>query len=77
MGILEHNPVVSQAPVTGEGLEPGNVGTVVHVYADRLAHEVEFTASDGHTEAVVILEADQVRSVSRRDIARARTMSAR
>lgn len=76
MGILEHDCVVLRAPIPSEGLEPGDVGTVVHVYADGLAYEVEFTALDGHTEAVVTLEADQVRPVSRRDIAHARTMSA-
>ena len=31
-------------PVPAEGLEPGDVGTVVHVYADGKAYEVEFVA---------------------------------
>ena len=76
MKILEHDRVVLRAPISSEGLEPGDVGTVVHVYADGSAYEVEFTSLDGHTEAVVTLEADQVRPVSRRDIVPARTMSA-
>ncbi len=77
MAIMEHDRVVLQVPVASEGLEPGDVGAVVHVYADGRAYEVEFTSLDGHTAAVVTLEADQVRPVSRRDIAHARTMSAR
>jgi len=77
MVIVEHDRVVLEVPIPGEGLEPGDVGAVVHVYADGLAYEVEFASLDGHTAAVVTLEADQLRPVSRRDIAHARTMSAR
>jgi len=76
MAISEHDRVVLQDYIPSKGLEPGDVGTVVHVYGDGLAYEVEFTSLDGHTEAVVTLEADQVRPVSRRDIAHARTISA-
>lgn len=57
MAILEHDRVILQTPVAGEGLEPGDVGTVVHVYSDNIAYEVEFTSLDGHTAAVVTLEA--------------------
>lgn len=77
MAIIEHDRVILQAPVPSEGLEPGDVGAVVHVYADGLAYEVEFTSLDGHTAAIVTLAAEQVRPVSRSDIAHARTMSAR
>ena len=35
--ITEHDRVVLTAPVTKEGLETGDVGTVVHVYADGKA----------------------------------------
>jgi Domain of unknown function (DUF4926) len=34
-------------PVPAEGLEVGDVGTVVHVCADGKAFEVEFTTLDG------------------------------
>jgi hypothetical protein len=33
------------------------VGTVLHVYADGKAFEVEFTTLDGHTAAVATVEA--------------------
>jgi len=75
MAIAEHERVVLQTSIPSEGLEPGDVGAVVHVYADGLAYEVEFMSLDGHTAAIVTVEADQVRAVSRRDIAHARTIS--
>ena len=51
--IQEHERVVLTTSVPAEGLEPGDVGTVVHVYHDGQAYEVEFLALDGHTAAVV------------------------
>jgi hypothetical protein len=53
------------APLPSEGLEPGDVGTVVHVYENEKAYEVESVTLDGHTAAVVNLEASQVRPVSK------------
>ncbi|MDQ7784758.1 MAG: DUF4926 domain-containing protein [Desulfomonilaceae bacterium] len=63
-------------PIPTEGLPPGDVGAVVHVYNDGKAYEVEFTSQEGHTAAVVFVEADRERPVSRLDIAYARAMSA-
>lgn len=40
--IKEHDRVVLTTSVRGEGLEPGDVGTVVHMYRDGQAYEVEF-----------------------------------
>lgn len=73
--IKEHERVVLTTPVPGEGLETGDVGTVVHVYKDGEAYEVEFVTLDGHTAAVVTLETAQVRPVSRRDITHTRELS--
>lgn len=72
----EHERVVLTVAVPEEGLEPGDVGTVVHVYRDGKGYEVEFVALDGHTAAVVTLEASQVRPVSRREITHAREVRA-
>ena len=49
--ITEHDRVVLTAPVPKERLEIGDVGTVVHVYQDGKAFEVEFAALDGHDSA--------------------------
>jgi hypothetical protein len=70
--LTEHERVVLLTAIPAEGLEPGDVGTVVHVYRDGQACEVEFIALDGHTRAVTTVEADRVRPVSRHDMTHAR-----
>ena len=40
-------------------LEAGDVGTVVHVYADGKAFEIEFMTLDGQTAAVATVEASR------------------
>ncbi len=65
------------AAVPKEGMECGDVGTVVHAYEDGQAYEVEITTLDGRTAAVVTVEASQVRPVGERDITHAREMAAR
>ena len=76
MSMKEHERVVLKAPVPAEGLEAGDVGTVVHVYRDGEAYEVEFLTLDGRTAAVVTLEAAQVRAVGHREITHARELAA-
>ena len=73
--IEEHERVALKTPVAAAGLKAGDVGTVVHVYRDGLAYEVEFVALDGHTAAVVTLEASQVRPVTPREITHARALA--
>ena len=73
--IKEHERVVLTTPIPTERLEAGDVGTVVHVYQDDLAYEVEFTTLKGKTAAVVTLEASQVRPVSRHEITHARELA--
>ncbi len=75
--IKEHERIVLKEPVPTEGLEKGDVGTVVHVYKDGKAYEVEFLTLDGKTAAVVTLESAQVRPVGRREITHARELAAK
>jgi hypothetical protein len=75
--IKEHDRVVLAATVPSEGLVEGDVGTVVHVYRDGQAYEVEFTTLEGKTAAVVTLEASQVRPVGKREITHARELASR
>ncbi len=75
--IKEHDRVVLKVPVPAEGLEAGDVGTVVHIYKDGQAYEVEFITLDGKTAAVVTLESAQVRPVGRREITHARELAAK
>ena len=75
--IREHDRVVLTAAVTKQGLEAGDVGTVVHVYADGKAYEVEFTTLDGGTAVVATVEANAVRPVTSHEITHARELAAR
>ena len=72
--IKEHERVVLTTSVPAEALEAGDVGTVIHVYADGRAYEVEFLTLDGMTTAVVTLEASQIRPVAKREITHARVL---
>ena len=75
--IREHDRVVLTAPVDTERLEIGDVGTVVHVYADSKAFEVEFTTLDGGTVAVATVNASDVRAVTNHEITHARELTTR
>ena len=72
--IKEHDCVVLTKNVPEEGLETGDVGTVVHIHKDVTAYEVEFMTLTGQTVAVVTLLAGEVRPLSRRDLAHAREL---
>lgn len=72
--IKEHDRIVLKNAIAPEGLEAGDVGTIVHIYNDGLAYEVEFTTLNGDTAAVVTVEAAQVRPVHKREITHAREL---
>ena len=57
--IKEHDRVVLKVDLPAEGLKAGDVGTVVHLYRDGLAYEVEFTTLSGDTAAVVTVQKSQ------------------
>ena len=66
--IKEHDCVVLKEDVTAEGLQAGDVGTVVHIHQGGRGYEVEFMTLTGETVAVVTLMASQVRPIARRDV---------
>lgn len=70
--INEHDRVVLTIDVADEKLAAGDAGTVVHVYYEGNAFEVEFVSLKGETIAVVTLERNQIRPVERREITHAR-----
>ena len=74
--IKEHERVVLNVDMPGEGLKAGDVGSVVHVYADGSAYELEFVSLDGKTLAVVTADSESVRPVSSREITHARQLAA-
>jgi Domain of unknown function (DUF4926) len=72
--IREHDRVVLTAPLREEGLEPGDIGAVVHIYPRNEAYEVEFVTLTGKTAAVVTVPAAQLRPVGSREIPHAREL---
>jgi len=73
--IHELDRVVLTEDLPEEGLEAGDIGTVVLVHEDAKGYEVEFTALDGKTFAVVTVLAGQVRPTQARKLAHARSVS--
>lgn len=73
--IKEHDRVVLLTAIASAGLEPGDVGTVVHIYPGEAAYEVEFVALNGATAAVETVQATLVRPVRPREIAHAREVT--
>lgn len=73
--IKELDPVVLTCDLAAEGLKRGDVGTVVLVHGDGEAFEVEFVGYDGHTVALLTLEADHVRPLRAGDIPHARELA--
>jgi Domain of unknown function (DUF4926) len=59
-----------------EGLQAGDVGTVVHIHRDAAAYEVEFMTLTRQTLAVARVLPAQLRPVSPRDVSHARELAA-
>jgi hypothetical protein len=76
MKIKEHERVVLTVAVPAEGLEAGDVGTVVHIHKDGAAYEVEFVTLAGRTVAVATVETSDLRPVGKRDISHVRELQA-
>ena len=57
------------------GLQRGDVGTVVHRYADGQVFEVEFVTAAGSTVALLTLERAAVRPVGGREILHVRDLA--
>ena len=74
--IKEHDCIVLVQNLPDEGLQAGDVGTVVHIHRDGAAYEVEFVTLTGQTVAVATVLSSQLRPVSRQDVAHVREMVA-
>ncbi len=60
--LIEHSQVVLKKPLPKLGLEPGDVGVVVHIYAQGAAYEVEFLTMDGNTIGLETVNAGDLRT---------------
>lgn len=70
----EHDRIVLTTDISDMGLKIGDVGTIVHVYPERRAFEVEFLALDGSTAVVATVLPSQARQVTHTDITHARAL---
>lgn len=73
----EHDIVVLTADLPEEGLEVGDIGTIVHLFPHAEAFVVEFMTSDGWTVAITDVLASQMRPASRDDTKHARKRTAK
>lgn len=63
----EFDTVVLREAIPASGLEAGDLGAVVHVYAPESV-EVEFMTAAGRTQAVLTLQAHTLRPVRDDDL---------
>lgn len=73
--IREHDCIVLTEDMPAEGLQAGDVGTVIHIHRDAAAYEVEFMTFTGQTVAVATILPNQLRPVTRRDLTHVRHLT--
>lgn len=73
--IQEFDRAILTTDLPDEGLQAGDVGTVVEILGGGKAYIVEFMTLDGDTIDVVVLDAAQIRPISAGEIAHARPLS--
>lgn len=64
----ELDTVVLTRDIEKYGLKRGDIGTVVHLYNDRKAVEVEFVTAKGKTVALVTLTSSDIRPMASHEI---------
>jgi hypothetical protein len=74
--INEHDRVVLTSAIASEGLEAGDVGTVIHIHVGNGAYEVEFLTLSGATAVIATVPSGSLRAVRPNEIANARTLTA-
>ena len=72
--VKEHDLVVLQHDIPEAKLTRGDIGTIVGIYADQLAFEVEFMTAEGKTIDVLTLELQDIRPFSGHEILHTREM---
>ena len=73
--IVEHQFVVLTQDLPADGLQAGDVGTVVHVHPNEGGFEIEFVALTGQTIAVATVLPHQLRPANRRDVTHVRQLA--
>jgi len=73
--IRELDMVLPTRDIAEHGLKSGDVGAVVHSYADQEVFEVEFVAAEGKTIAVLTLTGTDIRPLQRGEILHVRALA--
>jgi hypothetical protein len=73
--IREHDCIVLTENIPDEGLQAGDVGTVVHIHEAGAAYEVEFMTFTGQTVAVATVLPAQLRPVNSHDLSHVRELA--
>ena len=66
--LKEHDRIVLVKDLPKENLKAGDMGTIVHVYRNGEAFEVEFLTPDGDTTAIATVRPSQVHPAVNREI---------
>ena len=62
--LKEHQQIVLTAPAIGDEqqkLQPGDIGTIIHIHPNQKAFVAEFTSPDGETIAIATVLPSQAR----------------
>jgi hypothetical protein len=73
--IKELDLVVLTHDVESYGLKAGDVGAVVHCYADNEGFEIEFVTAEGKTVALLTLTAADIRPIGHAEILHVREIT--
>ena len=73
IGELEGVALTQDLPEAG--LKANDVGTLVHVYRERAAYEVEFVSFSGESLGVFTIEADGIRKLGEDELPGTRSLS--
>jgi hypothetical protein len=73
--IKELDTVVLTHDIEEHALQKGDIGAIVHCYADGNAFEVEFITAEGKTVAVLTLTSDDIRAMKDREILHVREIA--
>jgi len=73
----ELETVVLRHDIAEHGLVHGDIGAIVHAYADGTSFEVEFVTVEGATIAVLTLTADDIRPMRGQEILHVREIGQR
>lgn len=72
----ELDTVILKKDIKTSELKKGDLGTIVHVYSDKKAYEVEFIAASGRTIALLTLTPEEIRPMSKNEILHVRGFAA-